>query len=975
MGHPVINVEWKPTGHRPPRPQGISTNGIKLYGGLLSRPLSYAPIPGSPTSKNAALKHAWRKKQARMLASLPKPTFPDESLLPSSQRGQHAPSNASSSPPPEPDFMFSPSRRLEDICQEFNLTSEQHALMREELQDWYFFPSTERSTPKKEKAMHMEETGTEVPDLRRQDLLPLSSLPLRDHQSKEIHSESSRPHSAHQKAAEKVSRPSSQEKSRPQSSMRVRHHLVREDAAKFDKGTHSPSPKRSSSMHASRYSQSLEELVLQFKQSALENPELAITLQHLLAMPANLIPSLNEHISHELHEHQLCSQEGLEKVAQITSLLCADAKYMDIKDFTRLHDVIKSIVAKRGMETIGRLGSFFSRKADADFKQADHVSLGRLELSEILMWLHKLYVAAQEDFSPWMQKDFSDVLEDILLQCKARTEVHKYERTSGLLLTMAQYGEAFRDLRKATQGSIEIENEGDATPLQPENITSFDDLHELAKEYFDVAQELGDELKTAIGAQFWAMGPIKDPKRASEKIKIDYGGNPRRLLDVVRFSIICADLDMARRAIEMVRSHHHWEIVRVKSAFTRSACVGQTGGYRDVKVNARHKKSGFIVEIQLHILIFYMIKQEGGHRAYEWSRTFAVGGITSAEDILGEVSLELLTSMMEIAHTELEGAVNTRASRKEVKKRMTLFECARLARAADTINEQGWKLLEYVGESKPGSSVPLHECKITDEMLKRDVMLKVAKAPKFNIDSEHRRELLQKAIRIVEEDEKEWISTADKLFLAECKCAVALAEWGMDRWDVVIQNLEKAIQLFAGPDGCGLGQKHPAVARARMYLGSALVASGNPQNGLQYLHLAEKALMHWYGKLDHRTSDVFLEISTALKAEALQPQLSHAHRNEALLKSIVYLERCLHARSSCFGEADMRVGNVYLHMADAKETRGDRKGALVDFAKCMEIWETSGKIQKKYLHTEDEQEMYSKLLSIKKIHDAKNSSE
>lgn len=60
----------------------------------------------------------------------------------------------------------------------------------------------------------------------------------------------------------------------------------------------------------------------------------------------------------------------------------------------------------------------------------------------------------------------------------------------------------------------------------------------------------------------------------------------------------------------------------------------------------------------------------------------------------------------------------------------------------------------------------------------------------------------------------------------------------------------------------------------------------------------------------------------------------------------------------------MRVGNVYLHLADVKETHGDRTGAIVDFTKCMEIWEVSGKLHKKYLLADDEQEMYARLLAI-----------
>merc|ERR1719240_474538 len=122
-------------------------------------------------------------------------------------------------------------------------------------------------------------------------------------------------------------------------------------------------------------------------------------------------------------------------------------------------------------------------------------------------------------------------------------------------------------------------------------------------------------------------------------------------------------------------------------------------------------------------------------------------------------------------------------------------------------------------------------------------------------------------------------------------------------------------------------------------------------------------MIHWFGELDYRTSDVLLEMGIALKNEYLQPHYSNTERAEALLKSVSYLERCLRARRSSFSEADMRVGNVYLHLADVKEIRGDFKGGMADFSKCMEIWEISGKLHRKYLHTEDEQVTYGRLLA------------
>eukprot|EP00746_Dinoflagellata_sp_MGD_P001633 gnl/MRDRNA2_/MRDRNA2_103086_c0_seq1.p1 gnl/MRDRNA2_/MRDRNA2_103086_c0~~gnl/MRDRNA2_/MRDRNA2_103086_c0_seq1.p1 ORF type:complete len:1000 (+),score=198.51 gnl/MRDRNA2_/MRDRNA2_103086_c0_seq1:91-3090(+) len=992
MGHPVI-VELRPAG-RPPRPHSVGTR-CKLYGDILSRPLSCAPIPGSPISRKVrspprGAVQAKEKKQVRSLSRLRLPASKgcDESPLPSAKGAQSATSNASSSPPPEPDFMFSPSRRLDDIQQTINLTPEQNAVMREELKDWYFFPmaSAESSSQSGENEVHAKEVHlkaaapefsgalpavagchveqaeqSEPADGRKQTRAPVSQMESQKHRSKIYNSELNATHSVHQKVLEKTSRPSSREKKRHQTSVPPQQSL-KERKSPLDYN-------RWLGTFGEQRSPDVEALIVRCKKRVLENPEFMETLQGALEMPDNVISALNQYMSELKKKHEVCRKEDLEKVEEVIKSLCKGKVYMDMKDFEHFHDIVQSIIAPKGHVTIGRLGPVFSWKADLDFRRADLRRSGRLQVSDILLWLHKLYVAAQEDFEPWMNRDFSDVLQDVVVRCKAKHEVHKYEQTSSLLLTMQQYGRAYRDLRKTTQGSIIIENEGEAEPLQPPSIKCFDDLHLKGKEHFDLVQELGEEVKKTIGAQFWGMGPLKDLKRGKEKIECDYNGNPRRLLDVVRFSVICADLNMARHAIETVRKHHHWEIVRVKSAFASDANVGQTGGYRDIKVNARHKGSGLIIEIQMHILVFYMIKQEGGHKLYEWSRNFNIGGITSAEDVLGEVSLDLLSNMMEIAEIELEHAIQQNAIRKEVKKRMTLFECARLARVADTINEQGWKLLEYIGESKAGSSYPPEKCKVIDQMEKRDIMLKVAKAPKFNISRNHRQELLQKAMQTVEEDEKagKWISTNDKLFLAECKCAMALSTWGMDEWDIVIPNLEETIDLYAKPSGCGLGYKHPAVARAMMYLGSAFVACGKVQAGIEHLRTAEASMVHWYGELDYRTSDVFLEMSAALKSEFLQMQHSPAHRVEAYQKSVSYLERCLLACKSCFGQADMRVGNVYLHLADIKETRGDREGAIADFSKCVEIWEISGKLHMTYLHTEDEKQKYGRLLSVTKM--------
>ncbi len=67
------------------------------------------------------------------------------------------------------------------------------------------------------------------------------------------------------------------------------------------------------------------------------------------------------------------------------------------------------------------------------------------------------------------------------------------------------------------------------------------------------------------------------------------------------------------------------QLVRVKSAFDPSSFALGSGGYRDCKLNVKHKESGHIFEVQLHLLIYHSLNRERGYKLYQWARQFSVG--------------------------------------------------------------------------------------------------------------------------------------------------------------------------------------------------------------------------------------------------------------------------------------------------------------------------------------------------------------
>lgn len=688
-------------------------------------------------------------------------------------------------------------------------------------------------------------------------------------------------------------------------------------------------------------------------------------MSSLTEMTPAAMALINSHIT-AIKKFQICHKEfemvkevDQDKVRDIVKKLCTRCpaesicphvcckERLNASEFKKLHEAVTSVLGPHGQASWERAGCQISWKAEEEFAKVDFDNTGDVCMASLYQWFKTLAKVRFED-------DVSKCLDDVGRRLVALLEVRKYEMAREFHRTMDQYGAAFQEMKRNAEvgkEKIELQSEDIASCLQPDGVASLDELHKLCESIFDTVEDFAEELKNSIQAPYWSMGPMKTMQRAREKVQRDYRGEFRKLCDMVRCSVLCKDLSMAQNAVQYVKNDPRWEVLRVKSGFDPGKGVATTGGYRDVKLFARHNDSKVVVEFQLHILMFYVIKHDKGHVLYEWAREFTIQGITTTEDILSELSPVLLKEMATMAKIDVEKSVRQSGaySRKTLCKRMTLFECLKLSRSKEELKEQGLLLLQAIGEDDTDTQ---GLSKAIDNLLKREVLLMLGSAhfsqylPSFS-----HKDLVKKAAKYVETIPVYMHSTSDKLFLARCKNVLGNLTWGKDHDNKeCIQHFSDAVSLFVD---CGLPDKHPVVSKALKNLGSALVRCKKVDEGLLHLQKAEASYTELYGPRDHRTSAALLELGIA-------------HTEKSLVRAAWYLHRCLTARRLCFGERDERVGNVYFEMALAKLHHKDIGGALEDFESCEQIWHHAGVWQKKKEQEEARYQLLSKAKADKK---------
>ena len=111
-------------------------------------------------------------------------------------------------------------------------------------------------------------------------------------------------------------------------------------------------------------------------------------------------------------------------------------------------------------------------------------------------------------------------------------------------------------------------------------------------------------------AVFPPGGGLKGRKRAKEKIEVELGGDPSRLMDISRSSIEYDNIDQVYQALQFIL-RHGYDVVRLKDR----ALAPLPSGFWDIHLNLR-MPNGHIVELQLHLSKIRRYSLGEGHRYY-----------------------------------------------------------------------------------------------------------------------------------------------------------------------------------------------------------------------------------------------------------------------------------------------------------------------------------------------------------------------
>ena len=160
---------------------------------------------------------------------------------------------------------------------------------------------------------------------------------------------------------------------------------------------------------------------------------------------------------------------------------------------------------------------------------------------------------------------------------------------------------------------------GGEAPRQSDDITSIAQLRTAADAAGAKLHAFGEKIaRECGGGVVYKDAPTKGAPRIAEKVRTDYGGDVRRIVDAARGSIVCETLAQLRRVVGVLQAGGAGvpKVVRVKDRLSAPA----SGGYRDVMLNV--EEDGHVCELQLHLSTLIAIKSQA-HRIYDILR--AVG--------------------------------------------------------------------------------------------------------------------------------------------------------------------------------------------------------------------------------------------------------------------------------------------------------------------------------------------------------------
>ncbi|KAL3932717.1 MAG: hypothetical protein SGBAC_010722 [Bacillariaceae sp.] len=260
--------------------------------------------------------------------------------------------------------------------------------------------------------------------------------------------------------------------------------------------------------------------------------------------------------------------------------------------------------------------------------------------------------------------------EDIMQQAKA--EWGKFSKVAALLNTINEYMSIYNQLQESGE-LVVVGSFGEKQPKHdipsPFSEDSWNELplQEQYQELVKVALKtdphmdaLGERITELYNVKF-SKGPLKGEGRIMQKCNEDYDGDIRRVIDIVRCSmvVVLERLEQAKGIIDSLKDGalaDIWELIRVKDGFEKPDNF-LVGGYRDIKVNIKCIETGHMIEMQLHLQPYYQLKLDGGHKHYQFARQQKVQGITSATQIL---NMEILPEIVMVGLEALENAADDR---------------------------------------------------------------------------------------------------------------------------------------------------------------------------------------------------------------------------------------------------------------------------------------------------------------------------
>merc|ERR1712107_152736 len=156
-------------------------------------------------------------------------------------------------------------------------------------------------------------------------------------------------------------------------------------------------------------------------------------------------------------------------------------------------------------------------------------------------------------------------------------------------------------------------------PLQPTDRWTVLRLHaeELNPWFQDVVRGWARSL--TVGFQ---EAKVKREQRVVEKVTRSYGGDFRKVLDMLRSTLQVATISDVYRTLGFILAQPNVLVYRIKNRFDPKFNAKETFGYRDLNMQISFVEfqdsvfAGHICELQIHIVDMLKLKTEQGHQNY-----------------------------------------------------------------------------------------------------------------------------------------------------------------------------------------------------------------------------------------------------------------------------------------------------------------------------------------------------------------------